>query len=172
MGHAGQREEELLDVDQETDHVARDHVVEGPGDRQPLDVATDEVEIGVAAARLDQGGEREVDADPARRLKGREQRPVATAEIEHGRPRRHLVADQAVEILVVVPVPSTLLGVLRRDPVEVTADPAARAIIDFGRAASFHRVRDRGSAAFHDAVNDRLCARRLRADTAWPPNER
>ena len=94
MGHAGQRAEELLHIDQEADHVARDHVVEGSGDREPLDVAADEVEIWMAASRLCEGGEREIDADPARGLKGGEQRAVATAQIQHGRPGRHLVADQ------------------------------------------------------------------------------
>jgi GDPmannose 4,6-dehydratase len=160
MRHADQREEESLDVDQIAEHVAHDHVVEGRGDRQTLDVSADEVEIRVALPRVEQRREREVDADPTGGLEGSEQGPVATAEVEHGRAGLHLVADHPVEIVVVVAMPGSRGGTARRDLVEVPAEPTARAGVEVTRAAGCG-VGRWSLLAFHEGSNDRLIPPRV-----------
>src|SRR5215210_1659933 len=159
MRDTRQLAEEILDVDQIPDHVARDHVVEGPRDRQALHVSADEVEVRVAAPRVEERREREVDPDAPGGLKGGEERSIAATEVEHARPWLHLVADHPVEVLVVVAVASSCRGTLRREGFEVTAYPAARAIIETARAVG-RRLRGGRALTFHERWNDRLIAPR------------
>jgi hypothetical protein len=63
-------------------------------------------------------------------------------------------------------MPGPSCGTARRDLVEMTANPAARAVVETTR-----RVGRWLLLALHKGSNDRLVALRLLRDFAWSPSE-
>ena len=101
----GEVAEELPRVVEVAHDVAENDVVEGPRERELLDVAADESELRVTAPGLRDDSLRDVDAHAERRLQRSEQIAVAAAQVEDARARRHVVTNVAVQVLVVEAVP-------------------------------------------------------------------
>src|SRR5947208_902893 len=144
MDDLGEVPEEGQHVDEVPDDVAHDDVVERARQRKLLDVAAHEPEVGVVLAGRSKGGEGDVDAHSPRWTKRREERAVATPEIQDTRARWHLTADEPVEVLVVGAVADPRAGPISLDPVEMHPYPPSGPVVQkAGRVGDSRRVVDR-----------------------------